>query len=460
MKCEGNVKVLKLGKRRQLFVDHYLIDRLEGARLCLHPPQPAETALTLEHPWEGEYCGYFTVIKDDKKYRMYYRGLPKHQHGPQIEVTCYAESMNGITWTKPNLGLFEVRGTFENNVILANSRACHNFAPFLDTKPGVHTSERFKALGGSGTPGLIAFVSADGIRWKQARDAPVLTKGAFDSQNVAFWTESEGCYVCYFRTGKQGVRWVSRATSQDFLNWSEPVEMSFGDVPPEHLYTNQTHPYFRAPHIYIAFPTRFMPSRRALTDDQMETILTPDVYKNDCTDVVFMSTRGGARYYRNFMEAYLRPGLDLRNWTSRANYAVQNIVPTGPTEMSLYVTQNLGYESNHVRRYTIRYDGFVSVKAPYAGGEMLTKPITFSGKELEINFATSAAGSVRLEITDEAGKPIEGYSLGDCPEIIGDQIERLVSWKGGSDVSKLAGKVIRLKFAMKDADLYSLRFRG
>jgi len=459
MKCEKNNEILELGTRRELFIDHYLIDRLENAQLRLHPPRPAEKVLTLELPWEGQYCGYFTVIKDDEQYRMYYRGLPKHQHGPNIEVTCYAESQDGITWTKPNLGLFEVLGTRENNVILANSRACHNFAPFLDTKPDVSPSERFKALGGTGAPGLIAFVSADGIRWQQVRGVPVLTKGAFDSQNVAFWSENEGCYVCYFRVFAKGVRSVARSTSPDFLNWSEPVEMSFGDVPPEHLYTNQTHPYFRAPHIYIAFPTRFMPSRSALTADQMATIQTPDVYKNDCTDVVFMSTRGGARYHRTFMEAYLRPGLDLRNWTSRANYAVQGVVPTAPMEMSLYVTQNLGYESNHVRRYTIRYDGFVSVNAPYTGGEMLTKPITFSGKELEINFATSAAGSVRVEITDESGKPIEGYSLSDCPEIIGDQIERVVSWQSGSDVSKLAGKVVRLKFAMKDADLYSFRFR-
>lgn len=55
--------------------------------------------------------------------------------------------------------------------------------------------------------------------------------------------------LCFFRTWKGGVRWITRATSPDFRNWSEPVDMGFGDAPDEHLYTNQTRPYFRAPHI-------------------------------------------------------------------------------------------------------------------------------------------------------------------------------------------------------------------
>ena len=90
---------------------------------------------------------------------------------------------------------------------------------------------------------------------------------------------------------------------------------------------------------------------------------------------------------------------------------------------------------------------------------MVTRPLTFTGGELIINVATSAAGSVRVEIENEAGQPIEGYSIGDCPEIIGDQIDRVVVWKRGSDVSQLAGRMVRLRFVMKDADLYSLRFR-
>ena len=63
-----------------------------------------------------------------------------------------------------------------------------------------------------------------------------------------------------------------------------------------------------------------------------------------------------------------------------------------------------------------------------------------------------------MEIQDEKGKPIPGFSLDQCPEIIGDEISRIVSWEAGSDVGGLAGRPVRLRFVMKDADLYSLRF--
>ena len=90
--------------------------------------------------------------------------------------------------------------------------------------------------------------------------------------------------------------------------------------------------------------------------------------------------------------------------------------------------------------------------------QLLTKPFSFSGSKLEINFASSPAGGLRVEIQDESGKPCPGFALAECPEMIGDDVERIVSWSAGADVSKLAGKPVRLRFAMKDADLYSLRF--
>ena len=56
------------------------------------------------------------------------------------------------------------------------------------------------------------------------------------------------------------VRSIARVTSNDFIHWTDPVQMRFGDSgvkPTEHLYTNQTQPYFRAPHIYISMAARF-----------------------------------------------------------------------------------------------------------------------------------------------------------------------------------------------------------
>ncbi len=127
--------------------------------------------------------------------------------------------------------------------------------------------------------------------------------------------------------------------------------------------------------------------------------------------------------------------------------------------MSFYVQRNYGQKGTaYLERMTLRLDGFASLHAPYQGGEMVTKPLRFKGSRLEINYATSAAGGIRIEMQDPKGQPIPGFTLEDCPEIIGDQIERNVAWKGGSDLSSLSGKTVRMRVVLKDADLYSIRF--
>jgi hypothetical protein len=104
-------------------------------------------------------------------------------------------------------------------------------------------------------------------------------------------------------------------------------------------------------------------------------------------------------------------------------------------------------------------DGFASVNGPYSGGEMTTKVIVFKGNRLVVNYATSAAGSLQVEIQDEQGAPLPGYALAECPEIYGDEIERVVRWKTKPGVGELTGRPVRLRFVLKDADLYSVRFK-
>ena len=452
-----------IGGRLEPFFDRWLVGSLDGASHVLHEFHPAGTAITFDAPWEGRYCGYVTVFKDGPLYRMYYRGLPEpNKDGSDTEVTCYAESADGIRWTKPELGLFEVNGSTANNVILAGQAPySHNFSPFLDARPGVPDSEKYKALAGTSEKGLAAFASADGVRWRMVKPA-VITKGAFDSQNVAFWSAAEQCYLCYFRTWTEGdwggARWVSRTTSQDFLNWTEPVRMDKGDAPWENIYTNETLPYFRAPHLYVSVAARFMPGRRVVPKDEAAALGIQGGYADDCSDSVLMTSRGGNRYDRTFMEGLIKPGIGYENWTSRSNYPAYGIVPTGEREMSLYIQANYGQPTAHLVRYAIRPDGLASIRAPYTGGEMTTRPLTFAGKRLRLNYATSAAGSVRVEVQDAAGAPLPGFAAGDCPEIIGNFLDREVRWNGGADLSALAGTPVRLRFVMKDADLFAIQF--
>ena len=456
-------RALQLGGARQLFLDDHLVESVEGVRFELGSPRDEGAVFQFDRSWEGRFSGYSTVIRDGDRFLLYYRGLPEAGgDNTDREVTCVAISEDGRSWTRPDLGFFEVDGSSANNVVLAGSApASHNFTPFLDARPGVDPSERFKALAGSEQSGLMAFASSDGLRWRRHGEGPVLTSGEFDSQNVAFWSEAEEAYVCYFRTwtgeGYSGFRAVSRATSPDFLNWSEAVEMTLGDGPPAHVYTHQTSPYFRSPGLYVSIGARFFPGRRVVPVAEAEALGVHPRYGSDCSDAVLMTTRGGAVYDRTFREAFLRPGVGLENWTSRSNFPALGLVQTGPEEMSLFVNQNYAQPTAELRRYSLRLDGLASLRAPADGGEWTSRPLMVDGRRLELNVATSAGGGVRVEIQDEAGSPLPGHALEDCYEVIGNDLARTVRWSSGADLGWLEGRVVRLRVRMADADLYSLR---
>lgn len=453
-----------IGTRRELFVDDLLIGKLDGTKLKLHEPHGLRR--TPPRPF-GHYA---TVLKDGDKLRLYYRGdkVPgahwrngwgEYHEG---EVTLYAESTDGgINWIEPNLGIHDVPEMPKGNVVVDMSDetflVTHNFTPFIDTRPGVPDNERYKALGGGRFPpenwggwktpderkqlrdkygpgGLKAFASSDGLNWRLLKKEPVLPEdiGSFDSQNGAFWSEAEQQYVCYFRWFDKGRRAIRRSTSKDFLNWTEPIDMQANE-PGEHLYTSCTHPYFRAPHIYVALPTRFQAS------------------KGSITDIAFMATRPGSdRYHRHFKEAFIRPGLGPRGWGNRANYITLNVVQTSSMEMSMFM-----YGGGH---HVLRLDGFISINAGFEEGEFITKPLKFSGSKLEINYSTAGAGGIRVELQDAEGKPIPGYMLDDSDPIKGDAVAGIMTWKESADVSQLGGRPVRLRFVMNEADVYSLRF--
>jgi hypothetical protein len=465
---------VNIGTRRELFVDREMIAETRGsADLRLGTLVDAGAALELNRPWEGRFCGYTTLIADGGRFRMYYRGVPDSGNdGNNAEVTCVAESADGVHWSRPDLRLLEVRGAAVNNVILAGQPPfSHNFTPFIDLRPGIPEAQRYKALGGVHKSGLAGFVSPDGLAWKRIQDAPVLPSPkafAFDSQNIAFWSTHEKKYVCYFRTWKKfegaaggGYRWVSRAVSDDFLNWTIEGEMNYGGAPPEHLYTNQTSSYFRAPHMYIGICARFMPGRQVLNAEQAAAVGVDPGYFKDCSDAVLVSSRGARDYRRAFMEAFVRPGVGLQNWVSRSNYPALNLIQTGHATMSLFVNRSYGQPSAHLQRYELRLDGLASAHAGYAGGEIVTRPFIFEGRRLELNYATSAAGGIRVEIQDANRAAIPGFTAAnDARELIGDEIVRTYAWKDGEDVSALQGRVVRLRFQLKDADLYSFRFAG
>ncbi|NLE53537.1 MAG: hypothetical protein GX617_01250 [Lentisphaerae bacterium] len=421
---------------RELLIDDFHSEtRIGDLRFRLHSPQalPEEPTQPRGH--------YQTVIFADGLYRLYYRGqLPVPEATPQDgnpgEYTAYAESADGRTWRSPELGLFPGRPA---NAVWAGSMATHNFAPFLDERPGCPPEERFKALGGvQHGGGLYAFTSPDGIHWRSCAETPAMLPPkdkpwSFDSQNVAFWSAAEQCYVLYYRVFQpvqgKNLRAICKTTSDDFRHW-QPGEFMALNRDGEHLYVSQMAPYCRAPQLYIGTPTRFFEDRGC------------------ATDISLCFSRAGGPLFRSFPGAWITPGPDPARWGNRSNYLARNIVPTGPTELSLYHAQS-------GRRYVMRPDGFVSLHGGLVGGEWTSKALTYGGGRLSFNVATSAGGSMAVELLDSDGRALPGATFAEHDLFYGDTLRYVPTWRGREELPLRPGDVFRMRCRLQEADLFS-----
>ena len=508
--------MLDVGDKLELLVDDYIVEHKINVKRNIHQPVPQDIAITFDKPWEGNISTYYTVIRESPSWlRFYYRAgdidvasMRSDKLKTNGQRTCYAESRDGgITWTKPNIGLFEYNGSRENNIIWIDERSTENFTPFKDTNPNCKPDELYKAVGSRLNPYLLfAMTSPDGINWKFLRQEPLLTlyHGKFDTQNVVFWNETINKYMLFYRDCLDRRRNIGRgikiAISENFLHWTEFKWLKYSDSIPQaeyQLYTNCIQQYFRAPHLLVGLPNRFNLPRQGYPGHPQ-----PGVF-----DAIVMTSRDGYNWNRT-AEAIFRPGPQRKCWASRNNLIALNMFQSpsklegAPPEMSILANEGYYLDLCHLRRYTWRLDGFASISAPFEGGELITKAFTFTGRLLVLNFSTSAMGWIRVAIEDANTRdPIPGFSLQDCPEVFGDAVNQMVSWKDrediqivkeemsnlpedydsdediddkvlpkiikerqvrvikpGYDVSHLQNIPIRLRFKMKDCDLYSFRF--
>jgi hypothetical protein len=492
---------VKLDDNLQLMLDRSIIDTFDGqAGLRLGQPVTREVIIKSEQPWDGDAFFISSIYQQDGLYSMLYRGRDAGigDERPSATYLCLATSEDGLTWDKPNLGLVDFNGSKANNIVAIEGGKAMPFCfTFYDPRPETPANERVKAIdmregerraGGEGK-GLRAQImgSADGKVW---HDLPIEANlksdwvNAFDGGSVS-WSEVEQAFVGYFRWWdtkaepkyadwmivRPGVRTAFRSISKDLVTWSKPEPMTYGDTPAEHFYETCTAPYFRAPNLYIVLANRFNPGRRALTLEEERSLEitrfpgnkdTPTyTFASDANDLVLLTTKpGSSAFDRPFMEAFQRPGPELGNWASRCNYASLSggVIPTGPAEISFYISRHHLQKTNYIQRISLRTDGFASVNAPYAGGGMVTVPFTYTGDHLVINYATSAAGEVKVELQDANGNPLPGFTFEDCDVLIGDRIDGPVSWHGQKSLARYIGKPVRLSFKLMDADIYSFRF--
>ena len=454
---------LNLATRWELFVDDYLLAETRGVALKLHAPERREIALTLDAPWEDGAAFPLRVLPWEGGWRLFYRaGILDLGAEDDTQVTAVADSPDGITFTRPELGLIEFEGSTQNNLVQRGGFP-NVPPPFRDTHPACPEAERFKGLTARwGEP--WAMTSADGLRWRPLHDGALELPGQFDTVNTAFWDTQIGEYRCYTRSWhdpvegrtvregewtpeKQGrvVREIQQATSEDFVHWSAPAPLVYADGDYlAQMYTNAVLSCPGAEHLYLGFPCRFLPDRQRYAG----------ATGPGCNDGLFMTSRDGVHWNR-WLDAWLRPNLDERNWGQRNNYPSWGIV-TGATEWTMYCNEHYMQPDGtpgRLRRLAVRPFGFVSAHADHAGGEFVTKPLLVGGASLRLNYATSAAGQVQVEVQDPSGKSLAGFGLADRAPLFGNELEATVL-----DVSTLLGTPVRLRFVLQDADVFALRF--
>jgi hypothetical protein len=448
---------IEIGNDLQLFWDDALIESKTGdVEFVLQRPEPKEMILSTGEFWEGNVSAYFTFLQDGNEYRAYYRGAHYDTVKKVMthrEVTCVAVSKDGVHWKKPKLGIVDFEGSRANNIVW-DGIGTHCFAPFVDSNPDCKPAEKYKALsrgryvkGSFDTPerqkgivGLYTFASADGLHWKQTSSRPVITKGAFDSQNLGFWDVNRSKYVCYSRLFIDGVRSIQFCESSDFVNWTDPVKLKYVDSPNEHLYTNAVAPYARNPKIYIGLPTRYLPA-------------------NSRVEPLFMFSRDGLTFQR-WSTAIIPESAPADRAGNRSNYAATGVLqlPDDPAHMSIYGTEAYytGLDSR-VRRFEYRTDGFVALQAKQA--EIVTYPVVIGGQAIFINARTKKGGSIVVSLLDTAGKAIPGYTAKDAIAFSNNQIAAEIKWRDGRSLEALFGKAVKLQISMTGAELFSLQVK-
>ena len=455
---------------RHLFLDPTLVQEAKGAALHVNPPQRHEIVIRPDKPWEQLMISfYLTVLDEEGKLRMWYICRDK-QNRPNV---AYAESRDGVRWTKPNLGIVEYDGSKKNNLVGMTSL---EGVVFRD--PKAPAQERYAYLTHLSV-GMTRYHSPDGLHWQRDK-TPLLRLGA-DTQNVTFWDERLGKYVLYLRAWncpdvKHRYRKVVRTevsslttpmdvgpSEKSLYMWGKEKVPVIGDEfptvfaadekdpPDSDVYTISAQPYPLDPRWYVGFPSMFQREGRTSCGR---------------LEVHFAGSRDGITWHRYDRKPYAPLGL-AGSESANMTFMGPGLVVRGD-EIWQYGT---GFHSKHgdkearqkktdgvIYRYVQRVDGFVSLDFDDAGGKCVTAPVKVDGPRLLLNVDTGALGQLRVGLQDADGKIISGFATDDCKVLRANSTCAEVSWGGGGDLTALKGREVRLVFTGSRAKLYSFRF--
>ena len=473
---------LAVGEDKQLFIDGRFIAHSENVALAMNPAQKLGIVLdSAKEPWVDRPGGYFRVVEDAGKFKMYYGSFLEAGKG-----LCYAESGDGLRWTRPPLGLVEVQGSLRNNVIYAdNAIDATIMVDPVDRPERRYKLFRSRVTDDPATAGIYASYSADGIHFTEAgRVLPMWPETSI----VADWDARIGKYVVFLRVfvrDGQNQRRVGRLETDDLLkpwpyrptspllsppspaNIPQVLFMDAQDGQECDIYTGGACIYPHAQDAYLMF---FTPFRHFSPRKQPWFRFEPG---NDygLIEVQMAVSRDGIRWSRPDRRPYFPMGLpdEWDRWLNlmgvgmlrQGNYLYQYYWSTGRTHDSGVLRPE--YDRSVEARGAIgavrqRLDGFVSADFSHAGGKLRTPQMIFSGKGLRLNIDTGAMGTAFVGLIDAQGKPVPGFGIEECDEIGGNFVDVAVRWRGRGDLSALRGTPISLEFAARSAKLYAFQF--
>ena len=473
-------EALKIGANKQLFIDDLLIDETLG--VCRNLNQPAKYVgnpiMIPLYPWEGRLELYGTVWRDpDGAFRMWYQGMGgmgiAHMgldlRGTPFEFLnfdlqnlecsiCFATSEDGIHWKRPNMGLIEFHGTKDNNILIRDACFANVIEDTRDPDPDrLYKSLFFEARDWDprGTPntgeGVSVAFSPDGVRWTKYPGNPVITR-ASDSHMLLGWDDLAGSYVAYARpTTKEGnpVRRIGRSTSDDFIDWTDPQEVLVpdSDDPPAMEFYGM--PVFRYEGHYLGLLYAYQARPEEPRQRNFGTI-----------DVQLASSRDGVDWERSGDRDTFLPNGPAGSIDAGEIYMAREPVLVDDELWFYYSPGTMEHgvtgRSGPLCLAKLRLDGFVSVDGGDETGALITKPILCDGGPLTIN-AAAQGGMAGVAVLDESGIQYRGYSMEECAKFDGDSLAQRVTWRDKTSLDELKGKVIRLKFYLKNAKLYAFR---
>lgn len=473
-------------EQTQLFIDDVLIEERNGLKRTLHQPEDASQnpVIVPEHPWEHRRVPYGSVWYDVelKKFRCWYlamniydsrpgfRGYRKEHHVPIHEAAflCYAESEDGIHWTKPNLGLHEFRGSRKNNIVLTcpgthfdSTSVIHtphdrdrpwkmiSFIGLWPYKPELIRKQWGETKFGISRAGHYGWSSRDGIHWEPMNDGEPVLRAS--DRSMFWWDPVQLLYVGAAKSSLNRKRAQLYAWSRDATTWQRSSDWIHTVDERDHPGDEAEAAYgFRYGGQYVGF----CELRRVRKDRPVKI------------NWELMTSRDGRHWQRPIRAMFFSDGPE-RFWRFQVFKIFANPPLHRDGRLWIYYGGKTGTVSveegtepfQAMCLATLREDGFVSLDADESGGHLVTKPLVCVGRTLHLNVDVAEGGFARLALLDESGKPLPGFSVSDCQAIVVDRLDASVRWESGADLLELAGQPIRVRIELKDARLYALRFR-